>query len=198
SRYVHPPELHSFPTRRSSDLYETAGVFQTQEQVNNYVSDSGTMIMPTAVPGDLIFVDRNGDGIITEADKTEIGDPNPDFTYGFSLGANYKAWDFSLQANGVAGNQIVQSYRNQSGAYQNWTTQILDRWHGPGSSNTLPRVTLDNRNYNKFSDIYVKDGDFLRLSTVTLGFDIAKASKSKNFFADQLRLYFSVLNLYTF
>lgn len=178
--------------------YETAGVFQTQEQVNNYVSDSGTMIMPTAVPGDLIFVDRNGDGIITEADKTEIGDPNPDFTYGFSLGANYKAWDFSLQANGVAGNQIVQSYRNQSGAYQNWTTQILDRWHGPGSSNTLPRVTLDNRNYNKFSDIYVKDGDFLRLSTVTLGFDIAKASKSKNFFADQLRLYFSVLNLYTF
>src|SRR5690606_26848405 len=147
---------------------------------------------------DLIFVDRNGDGIITEADKTEIGDPNPDFTYGFSLGADYKAWDFSLQANGVAGNQIVQSYRNQSGAYQNWTTQILDRWHGPGSSNTLPRVTLDNRNYNKFSDIYVKDGDFLRLSTVTLGFDIAKASKRKNFFADQLRLYFSVLNLYTF
>lgn len=178
--------------------YESDGIFQTQEEVNSYVASNGKKIMPNALPGDLILRDRNGDGVINEDDKTEIGDPNPDFTYGFSLGANYKSWDFSLQANGVAGNQIVQSYRNQSGAYQNWTSDVLDRWHGPGSSNTLPRLTLDNRNYNKFSDIYVKDGDFLRISTITLGFDIAKAAKMKNFFAEQFRVYFSVLNAYTF
>lgn len=178
--------------------YESDGIFQTQEEVNRYVASNGKKIMPNALPGDLILRDRNGDGVINEDDKTEIGDPNPDFTYGFSLGANYKSWDFSLQANGVAGNQIVQSYRNQSGAYQNWTSDVLDRWHGPGSSNTLPRLTLDNRNYNKFSDIYVKDGDFLRISTITLGFDIAKAAKMKNFFAEQFRVYFSVLNAYTF
>lgn len=178
--------------------YKTAGVFQTQEEINNYVDADGNQIQPTAQPGDLIFVDTDGVNGITENDKVEIGDPNPDFTYGFSFGANYKAWDFSLQANGVAGNQIVQSYRNQSGSYQNWTSEVLNRWHGPGSSNTLPRVTLDNRNYNKFSDIYVKDGDFLRISTVTVGFDIAKVAKIQNFFAEQLRLYFSVLNLYTF
>lgn len=178
--------------------YESDGIFQTQEEVNSYVASNGKKIMPNALLGDLILRDRNGDGVINEDDKTEIGDPNPDFTYGFSLGANYKSWDFSLQANGVAGNQIVQSYRNQSGAYQNWTSDVLDRWHGPGSSNTLPRLTLDNRNYNKFSDIYVKDGDFLRISTITLGFDIAKAAKMKNFFAEQFRVYFSVLNAYTF
>lgn len=178
--------------------YESDGIFQTQEEVNSYVASNGKKVMPNALPGDLILRDRNGDGVINEDDKTEIGDPNPDFTYGFSLGANYKSWDFSLQANGVAGNQIVQSYRNQSGAYQNWTSDVLDRWHGPGSSNTLPRLTLDNRNYNKFSDIYVKDGDFLRISTITLGFDIAKAAKMKNFFAEQFRVYFSVLNAYTF
>lgn len=178
--------------------YETAGVFQTQEQINNYVSSAGNRIMPGALPGDLIYKDRNGDGIINENDKTEIGDPNPDFIFGFSIGANYRSWDFSMQANGVAGNQIVQSYRNQSGAYQNWTSDVFDRWHGPGSSNTLPRLTLDNRNYNRFSDIYVKDGDFLRISTITLGFDIAKAAKTKSFIAEQFRIYFSVLNAFTF
>ncbi|WP_053972194.1 TonB-dependent receptor [Mangrovimonas sp. ST2L15] len=178
--------------------YETAGVFQTEQDVQNYVSSDGTVIMPNAEPGDLIFVDNNGDGMISDADKTKIGDPNPDFVYGFSLGANYKAFDFNVQANGVAGNQILQSYRDQSNGYQNWSSEILDRWHGPGSSNSLPRVTLDNRNYNRISDIYVKDGDFLRISTVTLGFDVAKAVKSQSFFVDQLRIYASVLNLYTF
>ncbi|WP_338731600.1 SusC/RagA family TonB-linked outer membrane protein [Mangrovimonas cancribranchiae] len=177
--------------------YETGGVFQTQQQIDSYVSSNGTQIQPDAAPGDLILVDQNGDGVINENDKTEIGDPNPDFTYGFSIGANYKAWDFSLQANGVAGNQLVQSYRN-TGQNQNWTTQILDRWHGPGSSNTMPRVTTDNRNYNRFSDIYIKDGDFLRISTVTLGFDIAQAFSKKTMFAEQLRIYFSALNLFTF
>ncbi|UOB18741.1 SusC/RagA family TonB-linked outer membrane protein [Abyssalbus ytuae] len=178
--------------------YETTGVFQTDDEVNNYVSGSGDLIQPDAEPGDLIYVDQDGNGVIDENDKTKIGDPNPDFTYGFSIGANYKAFDFSLQANGIAGNQLVQSYRNQTGSNQNWTTEILDRWHGTGSSNTIPKVTTDNKNFNEFSDIYIKDGDFLRISTVTLGFDIAKAAKINNFFADQMRLYFSVLNLYTF
>ncbi|MCF1192188.1 TonB-dependent receptor [Mangrovimonas sp. AS39] len=177
--------------------YETAGVFQTEADVNNYVNSNGELLLPDAQPGDLIYVDHNGDGVINGDDRTEIGDPNPDFTYGFSLGFNYKAFDFAMQANGVAGNQIVQSYRN-TGANQNWTGAILDRWHGPGSSNTLPRVTVDNRNYNQFSDIFVHDGDFLRISTVTLGYDIAKGIKSKTFFAEQLRIYASVLNLYTF
>ncbi len=161
------------------------------------MSAEGAKIQPNAVPGDLILLDLSGDGLIDEKDKTEIGDPNPDFTYGFSIGANYKAWDFSMQANGVVGNQLVQAYRNM-GQNQNWTTEILDRWHGPGSSNTLPRVTTDNRNYNKFSDLYVKDGDFLRINTITLGFDFAKIVKKENLFASQLRMYFSVLNLHTF
>ncbi|WP_335964319.1 TonB-dependent receptor [Galbibacter sp. PAP.153] len=178
--------------------YETDGVFQTEEDVQNYRNTDGTVIQPTAVPGDLKYVDRNGDGVIDVSDKTQIGNPNPDLTYGISLGANYKALDFSVQTSGVAGNQLVQSYRNMSGAYGTYTAEFLDRWHGPGSSNTLPRLTLDNRNYTKFSDIYVKDGDFFRINNVTLGYDIAKGVNKENFFASQLRVYFSVLNLYTF
>jgi TonB-linked SusC/RagA family outer membrane protein len=178
--------------------YKTGGVFQNQEQINNYKSASGVVLQPNAAPGDLIYQNVNGDDKIDASDKTEIGKPNPDFTFGFSLSANYKAFDFSLMANGVAGNQIVQSYRNQAGAYGNYTSAILDRWHGEGSSNTVPRVTEDNRNFTQFSDLYLQDGDFLRISTVTLGFDFAKMKQSKPFFASQFRLYFSVLNLYTF
>ncbi len=178
--------------------YKTSGVFQNQEQIDNYKSANGVVLQPGAAPGDIIYANTNGDDKIDADDKTSIGDPNPDFTYGFSLSANYKAFDFSLMANGVAGNQIVQSYRNQSGAYGNYTSRILSRWHGEGSSNSMPRVTEDNRNFTQFSDLYVQDGDFLRINTITLGFDLAKMNKSKSFFASQFRIYFSVLNLYTF
>lgn len=178
--------------------YKTEGVFQNQEQIDNYKSASGTVLQPNAAPGDLIYKNVNGDDKIDASDKTSIGSPNPDFTFGFSVSGSYKAFDFSVMANGVAGNQIVQSYRNQSGAYGNYTSAILNRWHGEGSSNTMPRVTEDNRNFTQFSDLYVQDGDFLRISTVTLGFDLAKLKSSKPFFASQFRIYFSALNLYTF
>jgi len=178
--------------------YKTGGVFQNQAQIDNYKSANGVVLQPTAVPGDLIYQNVNGDDKIDSTDKTRIGNPNPDFTYGFALSASYKAFDFSLNANGVAGNQIVQSYRDQSGAYGNYTSAILNRWHGEGSSNTIPRVTEDNRNFTQFSDLYIQDGDFLRINTVTLGFDLAKVKQPKTFFASQFRIYFSVLNLYTF
>ncbi|WP_241910470.1 TonB-dependent receptor [Pseudotamlana carrageenivorans] len=171
--------------------YETNGVYQTQQEV----TDAG--IQPNAVPGDIIYKDLNGDGRISIEDKTMIGDPNPDVTYGFSFYANYKAFDFLLSANGVAGNQLVQSYRNP-GAFNNYTSDILERWTGEGSSNTIPRVTEDGKNFADFSDLYVKDGDFLRINTLTVGLDLAKLRSSKPLFAKELRVYFSVLNLYTF
>lgn len=174
---------------------QTAGVFQTEEDVNNY-TNSDQKIQPNASPGDLIYVDVNNDGLINELDKKMIGDPNPDYVFGISLSMDYKAFDFSALANGVAGNQIVQSYRNQSNAFGNYTTAILDRWHGAGSSNTTPRVTENNKNWTTFSDRYIQDGDFLRISNVTLGYDFAKLNK--NIFASQVRLYVSALNLYTF
>ncbi|PJJ09899.1 TonB-linked SusC/RagA family outer membrane protein [Flavobacterium sp. 1] len=178
--------------------YKTGGVFQNQAQIDNYKSAGGVVLQPNATPGDVIYINTNGDDKIDVADKTKIGNPNPDFTYGFSLSANYKAFDFSLQTNGVAGNQIVQSYRDQSGTYGNYNSSILGRWHGEGTSNTTPKVTEDNRNFSQFSDLYLQDGDFLRISTVTLGYDFAKMKQLKPFFASQFRLYFSALNLYTF
>ncbi|MCU4157707.1 TonB-dependent receptor [Carboxylicivirga sp. A043] len=175
--------------------WSTDGVFQNEAEIANYKSSDGTVIQPNAQPGDLIYVDRNDDGVIDDSDKGMVGDPNPDYTYGFNLGFSYKGFDFSVLANGVAGNQIVQSYRNHANGVANYTTAILDRWHGEGTSNTMPRVTETNVNW-QFSDIYVQDGDFLRISNVTLGYDFSKIINNGLF--KQVRLYATAQNLFTF
>jgi len=176
--------------------YKTAGIFQTEADVAAYRSTSGKVIQPTAAPGDVRFVDRNDDGVISDADKTLIGDPNPHYTYGLNFSANYKGFDFYLLASGVAGNQIIQSWRNPSSSLGNYSAAILDRWHGPGSSNRMPRVTEDNRNFAQISDLYVQDGDFLRISNVTIGYDFTKLL-NKSYLA-KVRLYAAALNLFTF
>lgn len=175
---------------------KTAGLFQTEAEVNSYVGKSGNKIQPDAQPGDVRYVDYNNDGVIDATDNTKIGDPNPDFTFGFNIALDYKGFDFLVQASGVAGNQLVQSWRNQSSSLGNYSAEILDRWHGPGSSNKIPRVTEDNRNWTKFSDLYIHEGNFLRISTITLGYDFAKLLK-KNYLS-KVRMYASVTNAFTF
>ena len=174
---------------------ETDGIFQSEAEVAEHRSGE-IIIQPSASPGDVRFVDRNGDGVINDDDRTQIGDPNPDFTFGITFSAEYKGFDFNFLANGVAGNQIVQSYRNHANPYANYTSAIMERWHGPGSSNTMPRVTEDARNWTNFSDLYVHDGDFLRISNITVGYDFGRLINHESF--SQVRIYASVLNLYTF
>jgi TonB-linked SusC/RagA family outer membrane protein len=175
---------------------KTNGIFQSEGEVSSYVSGEGKVIQPNAQPGDVRYVDRNGDGVIDTKDNTMIGSPIPKYTFGFTISADYKGFDFSMLASGVAGNTLVQSYRDQSSQVGNYTTEILNRWHGPGSSNTLPRVTENNSNWTKFSDLYTQKGDFLRISNVTIGYNLSKLWKNR--FVSQFRVYASALNLYTF
>ena len=176
--------------------WKTNGIFQNEAEVLAYKNSQGKIIQPNAKPGDLKYIDINGDGVINEADKTMIGDPNPDYVFGFSFGFEYEGFDFSLAANGVAGNQLVQSYRNHANSFANYTTEILGRWHGEGTSNKIPRVTETNINY-QFSDLFIKDGDFLRISNITLGYDFSK-KLIKYKYLSQFRLYASVQNAFTF
>jgi TonB-linked SusC/RagA family outer membrane protein len=179
---------------------QTAGIFQNQAEIDAYSSE-GVLLQPGAQPGDVRFVDRNGDGAITADDKTQIGDPNPDFHYGVNFQLNYKAFDLSVYTYGVGGNQIAYGVRDYSRPFNNYTTEVFGRWTTEGTSNTLPRVTYGtdaNGNWTKFSDLYMKDGDFFRIKTVTLGCDIAKLSKVVGDTFSQFRLYVSANNLYTF
>ena len=146
-------------------------------------------------PGDVRYVDVDHSGTIDEKDKVDLGHPTPDFTFGFNINLAYKNFDLSVNANGVIGNKIVQSYRNQTDAKQNYTTAILSRWHGEGTSNRIPRVTETNINW-QFSDLYMQDGDFLRITNITLGYDFSKLIRCK--YISQLRLYAQVQNAFTF
>jgi len=174
--------------------WQTDGVFQNESEILNY-KNNGKVVQPNAKPGDLKYIDQNQDGVINEADKTMIGDPNPDVIFGFSAGFTFKNFDFSLAANGVAGNQICQSYRDHSNAYANYTDEILGRWHGEGTSNTIPRVTETNINYLP-SDIFIKSGDFLRINNITVGYDFSRMINKS--FLNQFRIYASVQNAFTF
>lgn len=175
--------------------YKTAGIFQNRQEIDEWIAAGNGVLQADVQPGDVKYYDINHDGVINEADKVNLGNGMPDFTYGFSLGFDWKGLDFSVTANGSAGNEIVQSYRNVGTTTANYTTRILDRWTGEGTSNKIPRVTNTNINY-QFSDLFIQDGDFLRISNITVGYDFAKLLKSK--YISQCRLYAQVQNAFTF
>ena len=161
---------------------KTLGIFQNQEQIDDYVNSKGEKIMPNARPGDPIYVNQNDDNVIDDQDRVFLGDPNPTGTFSISLGAQYKNFDFRASASGVYGNKIL------GGAHD-----PFDRWHGEGTSNKWPR--LGNTAYpNIISDINLQNGDYLRLNDLTLGYDFSKLVKSP---FNQFRVYATVQNLFT-
>lgn len=154
-------------------------------------------IQPNAVPGDVIWFDRNGDGKISPDDRGMIGNPHPDFNMGISLNASYKGFDISMTMNGVFGNQLYRSYRSWSDSPKdNFTADIFDRWHGEGTSNRLPRLSTSTHDNRQFvSDLYVEDGDYLRMQNITLGYDFKKLFP--NMLLQQARVYVTAQNLFT-
>lgn len=175
--------------------YKTAGLFQNEQDIADWVASGNGVLQAGVKPGDVKYIDQRKDGIINSSDKVNLGVGMPNFTYGFTLGLDYKGLDFSVDAYGVAGNKLVQSYRNHANKQANYTSRILDRWTGEGTSNSIPRVTETNINW-QFSDLYLQDGDFLRISNITLGYDASKLIKWK--YADKVRLYVQGQNLVTF
>jgi hypothetical protein len=147
------------------------------------------------LPGDLRFVDVNGDGVIDSNDRTNIGDPIPDLTFGLNFSFEWKNFDFLAYAFGSVGNDIVRNYeRNQQ--LTNRTVYYLDRWTGPGSSNSFPRVTTAATSNTLFSDFYVEDGSFLRMQNLQLGYSFGEDMREK-FKLSKFRVYVSIDNLFT-
>jgi TonB-linked SusC/RagA family outer membrane protein len=178
--------------------YKTLGVFQNAGEVAAYKNSEGTQIMPNAVPGDLIFRDTDDDGQITSDDKVMIGDPNPDFILGFNVNLAYKGWDLTMMTNGALGHQIARSWRRWADSPQNnYTTDVFARWHGEGSSNKYPRLTYGSHpNWQYNSDIFIENADYLRISNLTVGYDLKRAIKAIPL--AQTRIYVTAQNLYTF
>ena len=178
--------------------YKTLGVFQNDEQVKNYKNSEGIIIQPNAVAGDLIFVDTNGDGVISDADKVMIGDPNPDYVIGLNMNFAFKGFDLSIVGNGAFGHQIACCWRRWADSpLNNFTTNIFKRWHGEGSSNRYPRLIFGaSPNWQYVSDIFIENGDYFRLSNITFGYDFKHLLNNVPF--EQLRLFVTGQNVYTF
>lgn len=175
------------------------GIFQNQEQINNYKNSKGELIQPNAAPGDVIFQDVNNDGKINDDDRTYLGKPTPDWTVGFNMALSYKNFDFSMFWQGVFGNQIFDASRRPDLAHVNYSTYILDRWHGEGTSNYYPRVVYanqENNNNTRASNLYLYNGNYFRLKNLQLGYTLPK-NLTQKFLTQELRVYFMCENLLT-
>ena len=173
--------------------YETAGIFQTQEEIDNH-----PVVQEGAQPGDLIFVDQNRDGEINfsdDSDKTDLGSPIPDFTMGLSINLNYKNLDFSSMIYTALGQEIIRNFeRNQP--YANQLDYAVERWTGPGSTNEHPRLTTEPTRNTVFSSYYVEDGSFLRLRNVQIGYSLP-TKWIKHIKMERCRIYVAANNLVT-
>ena len=174
--------------------YKTAGIYQDQA-----AADAGPTFNGNAnLAGDVIFVDVNGDGNINDADKTNIGNPNPDFTYGFNTNLTYKNFSLSMLFNGVQGTEIlngnllIESYAPGNG--NNIRPEaFLDAWSPTNTTGAYPRIGSTTAT-NVPTDRLIEDGSYFRLNNVTLGYDIPMQQKS---LINSIRLYASGSNLFT-
>ena len=169
---------------------ETDGIFQNQGEVDAHASQVN------AAPGDLRFIDQNGDGIIDSNDRRDIGNPIPDATMGLNLNFNYKNFDFGAYVFASVGNDIVRNYeRNQS--LVNRSVFSINRWTGEGSTNEFPRLTTGATSNILFSDFFVEDGSFARIQNAQIGYTFSN-NVMERIGADKLRIYISANNIYTF
>jgi len=174
--------------------YQTEGIFQNQAEVAAHPSQAA--LGAEAQPGDIRYKDVNGDGKITTDDRTNLGDPIPNATMGFNLQLNYKGWDLAAYTFASIGNDMVRNYERTTPDV-NKSNYVLGRWHGEGTSNTVPRVTTGATTNNIFSDYFVEDASYLRIQNVQLGYSF-KEDVISRVGITKLRLYVACSNLYTF
>ncbi len=178
--------------------YKTDGIFQNMAEVMAYTNDQGGLIQPNAVPGDVRFVDVNGDGKISDLDETKIGKGMPDWTFGLSLNAEWRGFDFSAFLQGTIGNDIYDATFGRSDAFGfNMPRWMLGRWTGEGTSNTTPRYVAGDAVNWMSSDLYVYDGSYMRLKNIQLGYTLPRELTRKAFI-ERLRVYVAAENLLTF
>jgi hypothetical protein len=166
--------------------------------VNGHINNQGEKLQPNAVPGDVRFVDINGDGIISPLDRTKIGNPTPQWTLGMTGSLNYKDFDMSFLFTGNLGQDVFNGVTRNDLRYTNRPTTFLDRWTGEGTSDRLPRYTWSDTNNNyRVSDLFIEKGSFVRLRNIQIGYTLPKSFLEK-IGSTNWRFYVSAENLLTF
>ena len=181
-------------------VLQTDGLFQSQEEVQNYTNADGVVIQPNSAPGDVKYVDLNGDGQITNADKSVVGNPWPDFEMGLNAGFSYKNFDFSMNWIGSFGATVYNGYRsiveNVDGEH-NYPAGIQP-WTPENPNTNIPRAVNGNTlNSRGDSDRWLEDGSFVRLKYLGVGYNIPTSVLDKIGFS-RARVSLSAQNIITF
>jgi len=186
-------------------MYKMEGIFQTNAQIISHAYQ-GNLLSQTGMsgdirPGDVMYADINGDGVINQKDMTHVGSPIPTLTGGLNLSCDYKGIDISIFFQGAYGDKIYyQAARDIEGFYRPFT--VTDRyyqnqWTGPGSTNTYPIASWsDSQNNTVTSTRFLQDGSYIRLKNLQIGYTLPAALTQKAHFS-KIRVYFSGTNLYT-
>jgi TonB-dependent starch-binding outer membrane protein SusC len=184
--------------------YKTDGVFMNQQEVDAHVNEIGLPIQPFAQPGDIRYVDIDGDGRITSADRTIIGNAMPDFNLGFSNRITWRQLELSAFIYAQVGNDIfnfTRYYLEGMHGDRNQTTNTLNRWRSedePGDGKTPRAVRVDkNDNWQLFSDRWIEDGSFIRLKNITFSYTLPK-SLVNHLNISNCKLSITGQNLFTF
>lgn len=177
--------------------YKTLGIFQNQAEIDSWVNSKGEKIQPDARPGDFRYQDTNDDGVIDDNDRVDLGNPFPTVTFGLNLNVSAYGFDLGITTAGQAGNKIFSVLRRADLSMSNYGAWVLNRWHGEGTSNSIPRVATNdtNLNWTRPSDFYLKDGDFWRIRNITLGYTFRIPEK---YYLRKVRLFASVDNAFIF
>lgn len=177
--------------------YKTLGIFQNQAEIDAWVNSKGVQIQPDARPGDFRYQDTDDSGSIDDNDRVDLGNPFPTVTFGLNVNVSAYGFDLGITSAGQAGNKIFSVLRRPDLTMSNYGAWVLDRWHGEGTSNSIPRVTSSdtNLNWTRPSDFYLRDGDFWRIRNITLGYTVNIPEK---YYLRKVRVFASVDNAFTF
>ena len=187
--------------------YEMEGIIQNEQQLQEYLDrncsgDKANSLQGASLqPGDVMFKDVNGNGKVDtgDADKTMIGDPNPDYTVGLNITVSYKGFDFGLNGYGSFGQQVAKSYRQFSDhPDDNYCTDVYTKyWTGEGSTNEYPRFSDGKTaNMSEISRVWIEDADFFKISRISFGYDFKKLYSKLP--VQKCRLYVSLNNFICF
>ena len=177
--------------------YKTLGIFQNQAEIDAWVNSKGVQIQPDARPGDFRYQDTDDSGTIDDNDRVDLGNPFPKVTFGLNVNVSAYGFDLGITSAGQAGNKIFSVLRRPDLTMSNYGAWVLDRWHGEGTSNLIPRVAHNdtNLNWTRPSDFYLRDGDFWRIRNITLGYTVNIPEK---YYLRKVRVFASVDNAFTF
>jgi len=187
--------------------YEMEGIIQNEADLQDYINrncngDKANSLQGASLqPGDVKFVDYNGNGKIDtgDADKTMIGDPNPDYTLGLNITVAYKGFDLGINGYGSFGQQVAKSYRQFSDhPDDNYCTDVYTKyWTGEGSTNEYPRFSDGKTaNMSEISRVWIEDADFFKISRISFGYDFKKLYSKLP--VQKCRLYISLNNFICF